>query len=186
MSLCELEWRHTHHVAGTLTRSSKRKKQEPIGIWRRAKAALPSQRCAAWRHVVFLCSTTRVCNCCFFQHQECCVNVLVTNFKETILAECSGMIRSNETESASNPSHKIKFFLLYLTPCYRFRVATHVQSDGPRRSGYRSNEEWSGNSHQVTRFGRHDCSGWHHHHGKTKSYCTCRVQFTCCCCCCCV
>jgi len=29
---------------------------------------------------------------------ECCVNVLVTAFKETILAECPGMIKSNETE----------------------------------------------------------------------------------------
>jgi len=29
---------------------------------------------------------------------ECCVNVLVTCFKETILAECAGMIKSNETE----------------------------------------------------------------------------------------
>eukprot|EP00063_Salmo_salar_P017716 XP_013992551.1 PREDICTED: cullin-5-like isoform X1 [Salmo salar] len=30
---------------------------------------------------------------------ECCVNTLVTSFKETILAECPGMIRRNETES---------------------------------------------------------------------------------------
>nr|XP_046182557.1 cullin-5-like isoform X8 [Oncorhynchus gorbuscha] len=30
---------------------------------------------------------------------ECCVNVLVTSFKETILAECPGMIKQNETES---------------------------------------------------------------------------------------
>uniref|UniRef100_A0A8C7NR68 Cullin-5 n=1 Tax=Oncorhynchus mykiss TaxID=8022 RepID=A0A8C7NR68_ONCMY len=29
---------------------------------------------------------------------ECCVNALVTSFKETILAECPGMIRRNETE----------------------------------------------------------------------------------------
>ncbi|KAL3882595.1 hypothetical protein ACJMK2_028922 [Sinanodonta woodiana] len=29
---------------------------------------------------------------------ECCVNVLVTAFKETILHECAGMIRSNETD----------------------------------------------------------------------------------------
>ncbi|XP_013992552.1 cullin-5 isoform X1 [Salmo salar] len=29
---------------------------------------------------------------------ECCVNTLVTSFKETILAECPGMIRRNETE----------------------------------------------------------------------------------------
>lgn len=29
---------------------------------------------------------------------ECCVSVLVTIFKETILTECAGMIRSNETE----------------------------------------------------------------------------------------
>lgn len=30
---------------------------------------------------------------------ECCVNALVTSFKETILAECPGMIKRNETES---------------------------------------------------------------------------------------
>ncbi|KAK1882554.1 Cullin-5 [Dissostichus eleginoides] len=30
---------------------------------------------------------------------ECCVNALVTLFKETILTECPGMIRRNETES---------------------------------------------------------------------------------------
>uniref|UniRef100_S4RIQ9 Cullin-5 n=1 Tax=Petromyzon marinus TaxID=7757 RepID=S4RIQ9_PETMA len=29
---------------------------------------------------------------------DCCVNALVTSFKETILAECSGMIKANETE----------------------------------------------------------------------------------------
>ena len=29
---------------------------------------------------------------------ESCVNVLVTSFKDTILAECAGMIRLNETE----------------------------------------------------------------------------------------
>uniref|UniRef100_A0A674DSQ5 Cullin-5 n=1 Tax=Salmo trutta TaxID=8032 RepID=A0A674DSQ5_SALTR len=29
---------------------------------------------------------------------ECCVNALVTSFKETILAECPGMIKQNETE----------------------------------------------------------------------------------------
>jgi len=35
----------------------------------------------------------------YFQLTECCVNVLVTAFKETILQECAQMIRSNETES---------------------------------------------------------------------------------------
>lgn len=34
-----------------------------------------------------------------FQLTECCVNVLVTAFKETILQECAQMIRNNETES---------------------------------------------------------------------------------------
>lgn len=34
-----------------------------------------------------------------FQLTECCVNVLVTVFKETILQECAQMIRNNETES---------------------------------------------------------------------------------------
>lgn len=33
------------------------------------------------------------------QLTECCVNELVTAFKETILAECAGMIKNNETES---------------------------------------------------------------------------------------
>ncbi|XP_077089163.1 cullin-5 isoform X2 [Siphateles boraxobius] len=35
----------------------------------------------------------------FIQLMECCVNALVTSFKETILAECPGMIKRNETES---------------------------------------------------------------------------------------
>ena len=34
-----------------------------------------------------------------FQLTECCVNVLVTSFKETILAECAPMIKANETGS---------------------------------------------------------------------------------------
>ena len=34
-----------------------------------------------------------------FQLTECCVNVLVGSFKETILAECPGMIAANETDS---------------------------------------------------------------------------------------
>ena len=34
-----------------------------------------------------------------FQLTECCVNVLVTAFKETILKECASMIKNNETES---------------------------------------------------------------------------------------
>ena len=34
-----------------------------------------------------------------FQLTERCVNVLVGSFKETILAECPGMIAANETES---------------------------------------------------------------------------------------
>lgn len=33
------------------------------------------------------------------QLMECCVNALVTSFKETILAECPGMIKRNETDS---------------------------------------------------------------------------------------
>ena len=43
-----------------------------------------------------------LCTCTFlsfFQLTECCVNVLVGSFKETILAECPGMIAANETES---------------------------------------------------------------------------------------
>ena len=35
----------------------------------------------------------------FFQLTDRCVNVLVGSFKETILAECPGMIAANETES---------------------------------------------------------------------------------------
>ena len=35
----------------------------------------------------------------FLQLTECCVTVLVTAFKETILKECAQMIKSNETES---------------------------------------------------------------------------------------
>lgn len=37
--------------------------------------------------------------CFLLQLMECCVNALVTSFKETILAECPGMIKRNETES---------------------------------------------------------------------------------------
>lgn len=44
---------------------------------------------AAWANPVFN----------IFQLMECCVNALVTSFKETILAECQGMIKRNETES---------------------------------------------------------------------------------------
>ncbi|NXW08947.1 CUL5 protein, partial [Fregetta grallaria] len=35
---------------------------------------------------------------------ECCVNALVTSFKETILAECQGMIKRNETEKENKDS----------------------------------------------------------------------------------
>ena len=35
----------------------------------------------------------------FSQLTDRCVNVLVGSFKETILAECPGMIAANETES---------------------------------------------------------------------------------------
>ena len=43
----------------------------------------------------------RILNCALlcFQLTECCVNVLVTSFKETILAECAQMIKLNETDS---------------------------------------------------------------------------------------
>lgn len=30
---------------------------------------------------------------------DCCVGVLVTTFKDSILAECPGMIKANETDS---------------------------------------------------------------------------------------
>lgn len=42
-----------------------------------------------------------LCSLCASSQQlmECCVNALVTSFKETILAECPGMIKRNETES---------------------------------------------------------------------------------------
>ena len=36
--------------------------------------------------------------CACFQLTECCVDVLVTAFKESILAECASMITNNETE----------------------------------------------------------------------------------------
>lgn len=43
---------------------------------------------------------TAVCMFCVSsQLMECCVNALVTSFKETILAECPGMIKRNETVS---------------------------------------------------------------------------------------
>lgn len=37
---------------------------------------------------------------------DCCVGVLVTAFKDQILAECPGMIKNNETESK-----KVSFIL---------------------------------------------------------------------------
>ena len=36
--------------------------------------------------------------CLCMQLTECCVDVLVTAFKESILAECASMITNNETE----------------------------------------------------------------------------------------
>lgn len=44
-------------------------------------------------------STVLFSLCLSSQLMECCVNALVTSFKETILAECPGMIKRNETES---------------------------------------------------------------------------------------
>lgn len=35
----------------------------------------------------------------YSQLMDCCVSVLVTAFKDQILAECPGMIKNNETES---------------------------------------------------------------------------------------
>lgn len=40
-----------------------------------------------------------ILNIVILQLTECCVTVLVTAFKETILKECAQMIKSNETES---------------------------------------------------------------------------------------
>jgi hypothetical protein len=37
----------------------------------------------------------------FVQLNDCCVEVLVMAFRDTILAECKQMIRDNETESGS-------------------------------------------------------------------------------------
>ena len=48
------------------------------------------------------------CNCCIFQLTECCVKVLVTSFKETIIAECPRMIKDNETESTIIKLNNIK------------------------------------------------------------------------------
>lgn len=45
-------------------------------------------------HTVIMCLSSSA-----VQLTECCVNVLVTAFKETILAECAPMIKANETES---------------------------------------------------------------------------------------
>uniref|UniRef100_A0A8C9F813 Cullin 5 n=2 Tax=Neognathae TaxID=8825 RepID=A0A8C9F813_PAVCR len=65
-----------------------------------------SDRCSRVLHALFW--SKQVCNFYFnlcanpvfttFQLMECCVNALVTSFKETILAECQGMIKRNETE----------------------------------------------------------------------------------------
>ena len=60
-----------------------------------------------------------------FQLTECCVNVLVTTFKETVLQECAQMIRNNETDSKfdyrknkKNQTHKtIAVLILKLEEC---------------------------------------------------------------------
>ena len=48
---------------------------------------------------------------CFFQLTERCVNVLVGTFKETILAECPGMIAANETKSEYSAVYKFRRIL---------------------------------------------------------------------------
>ena len=52
-----------------------------------------------------------------FQLMDCCVEVLVTTFKDTILAECPGMIKNNETESTL-------IILLRFPPSYQSSVPT--------------------------------------------------------------
>lgn len=70
------------------------------------------------------------------QLNGCCVNVLVTAFKETILAECSSMIKQDETQSKFlsfldliNIVHSYDYFLSWKELRLMFRLMDRV-SDG--------------------------------------------------------
>ncbi|CAB1316647.1 unnamed protein product [Coregonus sp. 'balchen'] len=65
-----------------------------IGVRESYDAKLREEEKRALRYL----ETRRECNS-VQALMECCVNALVTSFKETILAECPGMIKRNETES---------------------------------------------------------------------------------------
>ncbi|KAG7265500.1 hypothetical protein CRUP_003589 [Coryphaenoides rupestris] len=62
---------------------------------------------------------------------ECCVSVLVTSFRETILAECPGMIKRNETESEYGDSEKYVEQLLTLFNRFS-RLVKEAFQDDPR------------------------------------------------------
>ncbi|XP_074996144.1 cullin-5 isoform X2 [Calonectris borealis] len=64
-----------------------------IGVRESYDAKLKEEEKRALRYL----ETRRECNS-VEALMECCVNALVTSFKETILAECQGMIKRNETE----------------------------------------------------------------------------------------
>ena len=63
-----------------------------------------------------------------WQLTECCVNVLVTAFKETILAECAGMIKNNETERELPTMRKLVWRNFVLQP-WQF---VHTRAPYPR------------------------------------------------------
>uniref|UniRef100_A0A8C1F1E5 Cullin-5 n=1 Tax=Cyprinus carpio carpio TaxID=630221 RepID=A0A8C1F1E5_CYPCA len=65
-----------------------------LAIFFKADGKLREEEKRALRYL----ETRRECNS-VQALMECCVNALVTSFKETILAECPGMIKRNETES---------------------------------------------------------------------------------------
>nr|XP_012629226.1 cullin-5 [Microcebus murinus] len=73
---------------------------------------------------------------------ECCVNALVTSFKETILAECQGMIKRNETESRFYYDSE-KYVEQLLTLFNRFsKLVKEAFQDDPRFLTARDKFEW--------------------------------------------
>lgn len=66
---------------------------------------------------------------------ECCVNALVTSFKETVLAECPGMIKRNETESEYHETHLQKIDQTRSSVCPQNIYVTVVINDFSLKNG---------------------------------------------------
>ena len=111
----------------------------------------------------------------FSQLMECCVNALVTSFKETILAECPGMIKRNETDSEycctrpRPPTCRVHesgcagVFVLCVTDCLLFllaRAALDVFTDGQSSQWDRADAQRPGGSYHQCWTGRHGGCCW--------------------------